>query len=106
MWNPRSNPKRKSAVALVVAITLALVAAGWAQTPSQGPLPTTEPEQVGLSSERLANIEELFEAGIEVAEIPGAVALVARDGQVAYFEAFGQSNAAESRPMTTDTIFR
>src|SRR5690606_17426193 len=39
-------------------------------------------------------------------EIPGAVALVARHGQVAYFEAFGLRNVAEESEMTLDSIFR
>src|SRR5690606_9958899 len=73
---------------------------------AQDPLPTAEPDEVGLSAERLAEISELFQAGIEAGEIPGAVALVARHGQIAYFEAFGMRNVAEESEMTLDSIFR
>ena len=114
MWNPLRNPTsgparhltRSTALALLLAVSLAITAAALAQGATQDPLPATEPEQVGLSAQRLAHIEALFEAGIEAGEIPGAVALIARDGQIAYFEAFGERNAAQGSEMTTDTIFR
>ena len=70
------------------------------------PLPSAAPEQVGLSSERLARIGAVLEAGIEAGEIPGAVVLIARRGRVAYHEAFGWRDRAAGAPMTRDAIFR
>jgi CubicO group peptidase (beta-lactamase class C family) len=46
-------------------------------------------EEVGLSSERLKRISTWMKADIEKGVIPGAVVLIARQGKVAYFEAFG-----------------
>ena len=37
---------------------------------------------------------------------PGAVTLVARDGKVVHFEAHGFLDAAKTRPMTKDALFR
>src|SRR5882672_7902759 len=37
---------------------------------------------------------------------PGAVALVARKGRIAYFETVGQLGPKTSAPMTKDAIFR
>ena len=73
----------------------------WAQG-----LPTASPEDVGLSSAKLAKVTAAVNAEIAKSRYPGAVALVARRGKVAYFEAFGQLNPKTSAPMTKDAIFR
>ena len=64
------------------------------------------PEEVGLSSERLARIGQALTRQIEARSFPGAVALVARKGTVAYFEAFGQLDPQAGTPMAKDAIFR
>ena len=69
-------------------------------------LPTASPEEVGLSSARLARVTELVKAEIAKGRYPGAVALVARRGKVAYFEALGQRDPQTGAPMTKDAIFR
>ena len=73
----------------------------WAQG-----LPTASPEDVGLSSAKLAKVTAAVNAEIAKSRYPGAVALVARRGKVAYFEAFGHLNPKTSAPMTKDAIFR
>ena len=69
-------------------------------------LPRAKPEQVGLSSERLARISELLKADVASKKIPGAVLLVARHGKIAHFEAIGKQDPAGGAPMTRDSIFR
>ncbi len=69
-------------------------------------LPRAKPEQVGLSSERLARINALLKADVESKKIPGAVLLVARRGKVVHFEAVGKQDPAGNAPMTRDSIFR
>ena len=69
-------------------------------------LPTASPEAVGLSSARLARVTELVKGEIAKGRYPGAVALVARHGKVAYFEALGQRDPQSGAPMTKDAIFR
>jgi len=69
-------------------------------------LPTAEPETVGLSSERLARIEALIERAVEQEVVAGAVALVARRGQVAYLRAIGMADIDDAMPMAADTLFR
>ncbi len=88
------------------AFVLALVAPAWAAAAVAAPLPRAEPEQVGLSSERLARIDAVMSAGVEAGEIPGAVVLVARRGKIAYYEAFGYRDRAAGSPMERDAIFR
>src|SRR5213594_2440287 len=69
-------------------------------------LPTAPPEEVGLSSERLARIAPALSRQIEARSFPGAVAIVARKGRVAYFEAIGQLDPKTGAPMSKDAIFR
>jgi CubicO group peptidase (beta-lactamase class C family) len=88
----------------VGAILIALVqssAVAWAEL-----LPAAQPEQVGLSSERLERIAHWLKADIDNGQIPGAVVLVARKGRVAYFESFGFRDKASAAPMPKDAIFR
>jgi CubicO group peptidase (beta-lactamase class C family) len=64
------------------------------------------PEEVGLSTERLARIGQALTHQIEARSFPGAVALVMRKGRVAYFETCGQLDPQTGAPMTKDAIFR
>ena len=68
-------------VALVNAlIGIFLATLAWADA-----LPTAKPEEVGLSSERLGRATQVLKAEAARGQYPGAVALVARKGKIAYF---------------------
>ena len=69
-------------------------------------LETAKPEEVGLSTERLARIGQALNRQIDAKSFPGAVALVARKGRIAYFEAIGQLDPKTGTPMAKDAIFR
>jgi CubicO group peptidase (beta-lactamase class C family) len=69
-------------------------------------LPTATPEEVGLSTERLARIGQMMKRHIEAGHIQGGVTAIARRGKVAHFEAHGLTDIEAKRPMTTDGIFR
>jgi CubicO group peptidase (beta-lactamase class C family) len=69
-------------------------------------LPSARPQDVGLSADRLARIGKVLQAEIQAKRLPGAVAVVARKGRIAYFEAFGARDPASGAPMTKDAIFR
>ncbi len=69
-------------------------------------LPTASPEEVGLSTERLATLSEVLRSQIERGHIPGAVALIGRRGRVAYYESFGARDPEQRDPMQNDSIFR
>lgn len=73
------------------------------QTP---PLPQAKPEALGLSSIRLRAMSDAFKREIDKGTVPGATVLVARRGQVGWFEALGRQNPATSVPMAQDSIFR
>src|SRR3984893_17789126 len=72
---------------------------------AEDPLPRAKPEDVGLSSERLARISTVLKADIEAGRIPGAVIAIARHGKLVALDAYGWRDKAANLPMTTDTIF-
>ena len=83
-------------------LLLALVAAPvWAQG-----LPMSSPEDVGLSSERLERIAPFLQRHIDQELISGSVALIARNGRIAYHEALGEQDMSADTPMQRDSIFR
>ncbi len=65
-----------------------------------------KPEEVGLSSERLARITEMMKRHVAAGEISGGVTLVARHGRIAHFEATGVTDVESKKPMTKDAVFR
>lgn len=70
------------------------------------PLSEGYAESVGMSPERLARIDAMFETAIGNGDIPGAVALIARDGKIIYHKAFGMADNQAGRELQTDDIFR
>ena len=70
------------------------------------PLPTAKPEEVGLSEAALDRLSAALSDRIGNGHIPGAVALIARHGKVAYHRRFGRQDPASDKPMGTDAIFR
>jgi len=66
----------------------------------------SKPEFRGVLSARLARISEFFKADVAKGSIPGAVALIARHGKLAYLEAFGYRDREKRLPMAVDSIFR
>jgi CubicO group peptidase (beta-lactamase class C family) len=87
----------------ILATTLCLVASTAAF--AEDPLPRAKPEDVGLSSERLARIGAVLKADVDAGRIPGAVIAIARRGKLVAFDAYGWSDKAAGVAMTTDTIF-
>src|SRR5262249_15250011 len=65
-----------------------------------------KPEEVGLSSARLARIGEHFDRYIDAGKLAGTLTLVARHGKVAYFEPIGHLEIERRRPLTRDAVFR
>lgn len=87
--------------ALVLALVVLAGPVAWAAD-----LEVAKPEQVGMSSERLARITAWLRADVEKGRLPGAVALVARKGRIVYFEAVGFRDKATGAPLRKDDIFR
>ena len=69
-------------------------------------LPSASPAKVGLSSGRLHRLTDVLQSEIDNKRLPGAVALIARQGKIALFESLGQQDPATGVPMAKDSIFR
>ncbi len=72
-------------------------------TPS---LPFAVPEEVGLSSQRLTRLSDVLRGEIDGGRVPGTVALVARRGKVAHFEALGARDPVSGAGLHKDSLFR
>lgn len=81
-------------------------AAVWAAVAQAQPLPTATPEQVGLSSQRLAHLREALQKEVDQGKLPGVVVMVARKGRLAYSESFGFQDKGSGKRMPIDAIFR
>jgi CubicO group peptidase (beta-lactamase class C family) len=70
------------------------------------PLPTAQPEDVGMSSARLHKIGPVFRAEIDAGRLPGAVIMIARKGRLVYAETYGFRDKQADAPLTRDAVFR
>ena len=68
--------------------------------------PTRKKVNIAVSPARLARIGALLQEDVDQGRIPGAVALVARHGRLAYLKAVGFRDREKRLPMTEDSIFR
>lgn len=88
---------------------LLIINPGWTQTASikkSPPLSEAAPQSVGISPERLKKLDAMLEEAVQNDEIPGLVALVARNGKIVYHAAKGKADAADGKAMSKDAIFR
>ena len=69
-------------------------------------LKVVDPEDVGLSSERLSRLSAAMQTFVDEGKLAGSVTMIARHGKTAFFETFGYQDIADSIPMSTDSIFR
>jgi CubicO group peptidase (beta-lactamase class C family) len=84
-------------LAVLIGVTLPALAAD---------LPKARPETVGLSTARLGRIGEVMQRYVDEGRLGGVVTLVARNGKVAYLQAFGKLDPASGTAMPTDAVFR
>lgn len=104
---PRKPHRPKLPHALAVALLLGL---GGAAAPSSGgaaaqELPRAEPEDVGMSSERLERLDATMQRFIDDDMVAGTVTLVAREGRVVHLNAQGHRYIEGDDPMDPDDIF-
>jgi CubicO group peptidase (beta-lactamase class C family) len=96
---------RRSTRAAGVSAVFLFLALGASPLLSQG-LPRARPEEVGLSSERLERVSEVFRGYAAERRMAGAVGMVLRHGKLAWVDAWGVRDLEEGDPMEVDDIFR
>lgn len=67
---------------------------------------TQQPEQVGMSTERLNRIRPVMQKYVEQKRCAGILTLIARRGQIVHCDCVGLRAAEAEKPMTPDSIFR
>ena len=77
--------------------------AALAAAPAQAQI---ELEVEGFAPSRLARVAPAMKGQTEIGTIPGAVTLIARNGKIVHFETHGFQDAAKTRPMQKDSLFR
>ena len=87
---------------MILSACLALLAS---TSYAQG-LPEGDPQALGFSTARLHRVENIVAGAVAREEIAGAVALIARRGEIAYLQTFGMADIDDQEPMEVDTIFR
>jgi CubicO group peptidase (beta-lactamase class C family) len=70
------------------------------------PLSEASPGSQGLSPERLARIDAMLKNAVEEGNIPGVVALIARNGKIVFYNAYGMADNASKKELKKDAIFR
>ena len=93
-WQERTETMRSKtfiAVWLAVGSVVAVAAGG--------------PDGAGMSAERLERVTSVLDRYIDAGEIPGAVSLIYRHGEVAHVVARGVLDLGTRSPMRRDTIF-
>jgi CubicO group peptidase (beta-lactamase class C family) len=88
--------------ALAVLFALLLVP----QTGAAQGLVRVEPEEVGMSSERLDRLSLALDTMVDEGRLAGAVTIVVRRGKIAYREGIGWRDVEAEAPMPSDGIFR
>jgi len=90
---------RQKWVVLVVACLLASVLGA-------KEIPVVQPEAVGLSSAKLTEMQATARKMVDDEKVAGIVTMVARQGKICHFEAYGQRDIEAGEPMERDTIVR
>jgi len=70
------------------------------------PLPSIAPDQVGLETGPLAEIDTRMQSYVNDGKLAGIVMLIAREGKVAHAGVYGQMDIENSKAMRRDALFR
>ena len=65
-----------------------------------------KPEEVGLSSKRLARVNAWAQHLVDSGRLPGLITMVARHGKLAHFNICGMADVKREIRLAPDTIFR
>jgi CubicO group peptidase (beta-lactamase class C family) len=94
---------------LILCVILFLNISVFAQTKSakiSPPLTMASPESQGFSAERIKKIEMMLENAVKTEKIPGATAIICRNGKIVFQKAFGKADVPGNVAMKNDNIFR
>jgi CubicO group peptidase (beta-lactamase class C family) len=100
----RADANTRSGRAALLVACLLLAAASPARTAP--PLPTAPAETQGVSAARLQRLHDFMGRATGADGYLGGVTLVARNGRIVDWQAYGHRDLARREPMRRDSIFR
>lgn len=86
-------------ISCVVLLSVFLIPGAFAESP-------VRPESAGMSSARLARLDQLIQGYVGEEKLAGAVTLVARNGRIVHLHASGHEDIESDRQMRADSLFR
>ena len=72
----------------------------------QSVLTKVQPQEVGVSAEKLKKVDEVVNDLVAKKRLAGASVMIARKGKVCFFETYGMMDIEKNKKMREDTIFR
>ena len=98
--------KRFTAVLLSLVLCPAILN-GQTKSVQKSPVLTEAlPESAGMSPERIARIDNMCTQAVSKGDLPGVVALVARNGKIVLWKAYGMADNQAGKTLKRDDIFR
>lgn len=98
--------KRINLLSIVIALTLAILIIPGCGTKETPWVFYSKPGKAGFSTDSLMMIDQLIQKQIADKMIPGAAALVAKDGRIVYEVAYGYQDIENKTPLDLNDIFR
>ncbi len=96
----------KTVFALAALVSLTTLGSAKSDDSAVIQLKPVDPATVGMSAEKLAEINPILDGLIAKKKLAGAVVLVSKDGNIVHLKSYGYRNITDEHPMTDDTIFR
>jgi len=98
---------KKTCLSLLILVFLAGGLNGQTKSLKKSPVLTeAAPETAGISPERLSRIDQMCAEAVRKGDLPGMVTLVARNGKIVLWKAYGMSDNQAGKAMMRDDIFR
>lgn len=73
---------------------------------SQKLTPVASTEQAGFSSQGIRKLDAMLNQWVKDSWIPGATAMIIKDGKIAYYKSVGHNDLSAKTPLKNDAIFR
>ncbi|MDP2284509.1 MAG: serine hydrolase domain-containing protein, partial [Pseudohongiella sp.] len=90
---------------LMASLALVLSASQGTSVFAQG-LPSADPEQVGMSSARIALLDSTLKHYVDSGHVPGFVAGIARHGKLVYLQSAGWQDIESQHAMQNNAMFQ
>ena len=69
-------------------------------------LKPSNPSKAGFDGDRLKRIDRMIQSCVDRGEVPGAVAILIKNGRIGYHKAFGWTDVATKKPLNKNSLFR